>query len=565
MKPNLTRSPLASALLFTYFSLSYQPIALAGAPIQRPDAGTILQQTEPTLPAAPASNETGLEPKVQKEAVDSKPFAITSILISGNTQFDTALLHGLVKDAEGSSQTLLGLQGLANRITDYYRNQGYPLSRAVIPQQSIENGVVKIQIIEARLGDVSIDNSSRVRDGLISATTQQLSSGDAISQDALERTLLLLNDLPGTNVNANLSAGKEIGLSDLNVTAEAAPMLAGRVTLDDYGNRFINRTRLGASLSLLNPLGLGDVLTVNAITTGKRMRYGAIDYSLTLNGYGTRLGGTYSALDYELGDDIAALRANGQAQTTDVWIRHPFVRTAKRNLYGTLKYNYTDLEDHVDTAFIKNDRHLDNWIAMLNGDFRDGLFGGGINSVSVEYTNGRVNFDDPIAKIADRITAQTKGSFSKWNINLNRLQAINAKTTLWLSASAQIAEDNLDSSQKMVFGGPFSVRAYDTGAVSGDNGLLGTIELRRQLGNFYGLVQGVAFFDAGHVEINDKRWATATGKNTASLSGVGLGVNWFGHQQWAAKAFAATSTGSRSDLTKDADNTIAWVEVSKGF
>lgn len=176
-----------------------------------------------------------------------------------------------------------------------------------------------------------------------------------------------------------------------------------------------------------------------------------------------------------------------------------------------------------------------------------------------------MKFDDPIAEIADSVTANTDGSFSKWNINLNRLQVINAKTSLWLSISGQIAEDNLDSSQKMVFGGPFSVRAYDTGAISGDNGVLGTIELRRNLGNFHGLIQGIAFADIGKVRVNEKPWAAATGDNRTSLSGVGMGVNWFGSNQWAAKASAATSTGSRADLTKDADNTIAWVEVSKGF
>jgi len=524
-----------------------------------------LQQTEPTLPAAPATNETGLEQSISKDTEDSKPFEITRIQLFGNSQFDTAVLHDLVKDAEGTSVTLGQLQALADRITDYYRGQGYPLSRAVIPQQEIDKGLVQIQVIEARLGEVSIDNTSRVRDRLIESTSKQLTTGDAIAQTELERTLLLLNDLPGTNASANLSAGKDAGTTDLNITASPAPALTGQVTLDDFGNRFINRQRVGAGLNFFNPLGLGDVLSLNVITTGKRMQYGSLGYSLTLNGAGTRLGGSYSALHYVLGDSIAPLRANGQAQTGDLWIKHPFIRSANKNLYGTLQYNYADLEDRIDAASIKNDRHVKNWSAMLNGDFRDGLLGGGINSMSIQYTDGRVKFDDPIAKIADSVTANTTGSFSKWNINLNRLQAINAKTSLWLSLSAQVAEDNLDSSEKMVFGGPFSVRAYDTGAVSGDNGSLVTIELRRSLGQFHGLVQGVVFADAGHVEINDKQWAAATGKNKASLSGVGLGVNWFGNNQWTAKLFAATSTGSKSSLTDEADNTIGWFSVSKGF
>lgn len=117
----------------------------------------------------------------------------------------------------------------------------------------------------------------------------------------------------------------------------------------------------------------------------------------------------------------------------------------------------------------------------------------------------------------------------------------------------------------MVLGGPFSVCVYDTGAFSGDNGVLGTIELRRNLGNFHGLIQGITFADICQVRVNDRPLATAPGDNRASLSGMGMGVNWFGNNQWAAKASAATSPGSRADLTKDADNTIAWVEISKRF
>jgi|TARA_B110000908_G_scaffold152115_1_gene187467 hemolysin activation/secretion protein len=83
------------------------------------------------------------------------------------------------------------------------------------------------------------------------------------------------------------------------------------------------------------------------------MQYGLIDYSLALNGYGTRLGASYGALNYALGDEIAALKAHGQAQTGGLWERHSFIRAAKYNLYGTVKYNYADLEDRVDVVILK--------------------------------------------------------------------------------------------------------------------------------------------------------------------------------------------------------------------
>ena len=65
-----------------------------------------------------------------------------------------------------------------------------------------------------------------------------------------------MNDLPCTNISANLNSGQEVGSTDLNVSATPAAMIVGRVTLDGYGSRFINRERVGASDSVFNPLGL---------------------------------------------------------------------------------------------------------------------------------------------------------------------------------------------------------------------------------------------------------------------------------------------------------------------
>ncbi|MDE0926829.1 MAG: hypothetical protein OR997_07175 [Methylophilaceae bacterium] len=145
MQNNTKLKPILSALLFAYASIGYSQLTLAGAG-PTPDAGIILQQTEPVLPAEPASNETGLKREIPADAVDSKPFSVSSISISGNTLFESAVLYDLVKDAEGTSQTLLQVKALANRITDYYRNEGYPLSRAVFRNNRLKMARYKYKL-----------------------------------------------------------------------------------------------------------------------------------------------------------------------------------------------------------------------------------------------------------------------------------------------------------------------------------------------------------------------------------------------------------------------------------
>jgi len=551
-------NPLILALLLS------SPLMLSAAP-QIPDAGTLRQQTVPTLPAAPSSIETGVKPPTESGINDSTAFTVKQINFTGNTLINTETLHDLVKPLEGTEQTLTSLQQKVYEISDYYHNQGYPFARAIIPQQEITEGVVLIEIIEAKYGEIKLNNTSRVSDALLQSTLSNLNVGNPIAQKPLDRSLLLLSDIPGININANIQPGQAVATSDLLIDANPESNFIGRFNVDDYGNKYINRPRVGANLSFLNPAQHGDVLSLNLLTTGERMQYGQVSYDLLLNGQGTHLGAAYSALKYELGEELARLGVHGNSNEASLWLKHPLIRSKSYNLYGQVQYDHNTLEDRVDASQLKNDRTVQQATFTLSGDSRDSFITQGITSWRLAYSQGDVDFDNSNAQISDAATANTEGSYSKWNLNINRLQTLTNTMDLWVSVTAQLANDNLDSSQKMVFGGPFSVRAYDTGAVSGDNGVLATVEVRHILSQQYGVWQAVAFADVGHVKINDQRWASVTGKNQDTLSGVGIGMNWFGNNQWTAKATVATSVGSSSDFTRDADKTILWMEVSKGF
>jgi len=531
-----------------------------------PGAGTILQQVQPVAPPAPSTTEPGL--KIEREGgaklPPSAPFEVKTIRITGNTLFATATLHALVMDAEGKSLTLTQLDELAKRITDYYHSHGYPLARAIIPAQTIRDGVVQIEVIEARYGKVSLANKSRVNDALLKATLAPLQSGQAIARAPLDHALLLLSDIPGVAVDATLKPGAAVGTSDLVVQAAPGPAVSGNVTLDNYGDRYTGRVRAGATVNDYDPLHHGDVLSASGISSGAGMNYGRIGYDTLLNGDGTRLGASYSALHYILGGALAALNAHGTADVASASVRQPLVRSRTANLYGEIGYDRLQLRDHIDASAIRTDRHLDNWHATLSGDARDALGAGGINSWSLVWTAGRVNFDDSAAQLADAATANTQGSFSKWNASFTRLQTLNANNALYLAVFGQWANGNLDASQKMIAGGPYSVRAYDMGAVSGDSGYLGTAEWRHALGRAWqGQWQAVAFVDSAHVTVNKTTWAP--GANSATLSGAGLGLDWAGQNLWSARAYVAARIGSTPVLVASTNSARAWVEISKGF
>ena len=560
--------PLLMKPLFLALLVAFPPLVAAQTGPVIPGAGTILQQVQPVAP--PPRSSTGTDLTINREA-DVKlppgaPFLVNTIRITGNKKIATATLHALVAEGEGKSLTLVQLGTLATRITEYYRSQGYPLARAIIPAQTIRAGIVEIQIIVARYGKINLDNRSRVDDSLLQATLSPLQIGEEIQQQGLDKTLLLLSDIPGVLVNAKLKPGDAVGTSDLEVNTMSGPAVSGNIGLDNYGNRFTGKPRITGSVNIIDPLNLkfSNVLSISALSSGDGLNHGRIAYESVVNGQGTRLGGSYSALRYRLGDSLASLNGNGTARVGSLFAKHPFLRGPDANLYGQIQYDNLQLRDRIDFLSTKTDRHLNNWTLSLTGDARDTLLSGGINTWSLGWTTGRVGFDNTAAQLLDANTAATRGGFSKLNANFARYQNLGPKDGLYMAFSGQLAGTNLDSSQKMSVGGPNSVRAYDAGAVSGDSGYLGTVELRHDLGTAWqGQLQAVAFVDSANVTVNKNIWVAGT--NSASLSGAGAGLNWAGLDQWSARTYVAVPIGSTPALVSATKSARAWMEVSKRF
>lgn len=551
------------ALLAVPFLLLAALPQTANAAAVTPGAGSILQQANPKKAPAPSGTNTGLTTGKPKAGVPASKvsFEVKAIRITGNTLFSTAELHALVASDEGKRLTLKQLHDLAGKITDYYRAHGYPLSRALIPAQTIRGGVIRFEVLEARFGKISLNNRSRVTKGhLLQSTLAPLKSGAAISDAKLNRSLLLLSDIPGVSLGATFKPGAAMGISDLDVDVKAASRLSGYLSADNYGNQYTGRARLGGGLTLANPLHFGDELTLNGMTSGKGLEYGRVGYDSVVDGCGTQLGAAYSALHYILGGPLTSLVGYGTARVASLWARQPLIRGRTLNLYGKMQYDNQHLRDHINASAIRTDRSVTSWTASVTGDARDGFLGGAVNSWDISWTGGNLSFKDAVAQASDASTANTVGRFYKWAGTLTRLQGLDAKNALYLAVSGQWTTSNLDAVEKLVVGGPNGVRAYDVGVLSADTGYRGTVELRHSLQ--HGL-QAKLFFDSEKVTINHHPWAT--GKNMASLSGFGAGLGWSGPSRLQLEAVIARPVGPIPELLGKRSSVRGWVQLSKLF
>ncbi len=530
-----------------------------------PDAGAMLQLAKPPVRPIylPKSTEL-ISPQTETTALPpSAPILIQRIEITGNSLMATVRLQALVADALGQNLTLPQLGKLADRITADYQEKGFPFTRAIVPAQTIKDGVVMIQVIEARYGKVILNNQSQIKDSVVMRTLAALQPGRDIQQNTLERSLLLLSDFPGILVSTSIKSGEAVGTSDVQVDARGNPAVGGSVTADNYGSRSTGRERLSGAISVNNPLNQGDIFAASAMTSGHLLNYGRLAYESMIDGQGSRLGGAYSDLTYALGHSLVALEAHGNATSKSLWSKHALLRTQSANVSGQFQFEHLQLRDRIDTNLSRTDRQLKHWTGTLLGDIRDALVNGSVNSWSVAVTHGKLDFDNAAALQADTATAKTRGNFTKANVYLTHWQGIDSDNTVYLTYSGQWASTNLDASQKQAIGGPASVRAYDVGALSGDNVQLVSAEYRYEVGPLLeGQLQLVAFADAATIKVNQRVWSPS--ENQATLSGVGLGLNWTGPMQWAVKAHVATLQHQKSALLA-APTTRGWVELQKRF
>lgn len=545
-------------LLFAVVLITFPPFATQAQSLI-PNAGSILQQIRPqALPERAIVPNVAVEKlvNIENNLPDGAAFLVKKIEITGNRNISTDTLHALVEDSEGKMLTLIQLDKVISRITNYYNSNGYPIARAIIPAQTIKDGVVNVQIIVARYGKISISNNSRVNIRLLNDMLTSIESGQEIQQSSLDHALVMISELPGIMSSSIISPGFIVGTSDMEVKFENKERISGSVVLDNYGNYSTGLVQIGGKFNFIDPLNLrsSDVLSLNVMNSWASenggIKYGRISYESVINGIGTRLGSAYSSLGYDIN---GSSNTNGSAIIKSLWLKQPVIR--QRDVYLTANIQYDELK--LTENISANNRNVKTFLASIDGYFGDAIFAGGNNSWSLSLTSGSVANEANVNNGSD--------SFTKGNVSFSSLQSLGSKNALYIAFGGQWANSNLDASQKLTVGGPNSVRSYTAGTVSGDQGYSLSAEYRHDLDSLWnGQLQAVAFVDGAHVtQQKDPGINTAT--NEVSLSSIGLGINWTGPQQWNAKSYLASPLKATPAQLGDVNSLKAWFEVSRGF
>lgn len=530
-----------------------------------PTAGQILNQIEKStsLPGLPKVTAPKIAPAiVESLSKNGQTILLKGVRFTGNTKLNSESLLGVIKKFVGQQVSIEDLDLLADLLTQHYVRSGF-LANVTLPEQDITNGVVLFKITEARLGRLVFNADqiakARVPESFMTQLVEQASPKQAlIEMGQIDRSMLLLDDLSSITVGGGLQAGQKEGESDLALNIRTDPFFSGSVNIDNFGSRSTGQNRLILAAAWSSPFSRGGEIVATALKT-EGTDYGRGAYSFPV-GYSGLTGIIQaSALQYDV---ITETKTSGDSQTIGAEFNYPYLRGYSQNIY---------LKGGVTQKFFKN-KYADGTVnsdydlTVAEAEIRGNKYIDGVNTeYAVTSKLGYVDLQGSPNYSADQSGDKTHGRFAKLAASIKLKMPIQSKLNLTLYGEGQLANKNLDSSEKMYLGGANGVRAYPESEGSGTEGIRVAADLEYRLTD--NLV-GSVFVDGGRVRQNKTNLSGVTGPNMYSLKGYGFSATYQGPKQSQMQAIISrrignnpnpTSTGN--DQSGDLKTTRFWLSV----
>jgi|TARA_B100000315_G_scaffold259761_1_gene317086 hemolysin activation/secretion protein len=439
---------------------------------------------------------------------------LTAVAISGSNLLadEVDALVAPMRDQVTSTEALLNLK---NEINQLYVTRGYINTGVVIPDQKIEDGVIRFDLIEGEVTEVNVD--SNLRESYIS---RRLVTSKPFNLQELQSSLKLLEKNPLVErVNARLVPGSEIGQANLQITVDTTELrrfgiIAANSRSPSVGAEFgevyfqaENLTSLGDSLRLAGSLTQG----LNSHLFDFAIPFNSNDHSVSI---------THSVSDStvieEPFDDIEVV---SETESISIGLRFPLYRTPNTDvelgIVAEKRRNYTEL---LDQPFSFSE-------GAINGESRvtplrlslSYVYQGVAQSLATRLvvSKGTSKFD-----AADN-ASQPDGDFTSYIAQLQYSRQLSDNFHVTTRLAAQIADDPLLAIERFAIGGLETLRGYRQNQLVRDNIYLFSLEGRYRIPLKTNRLELVSFFDWGSGFNHDD----AVSSTTDTLYSVGFGVS----------------------------------------
>ena len=511
---------------------------------------------EPTAeqsPKEPASEQPPKEQATEPNHTEKKPeeivFSITEYQVEGNSVLPSEKIKEVVSNYLGPKQHLKDVDQARLALEKAYHDAGYPTVLVVVPQQTIENGVVRLKVIESKLGEVKITGNLNFSNKEILDRLPSLEAGILIYEPVFIKELNAANTNPDLVITPVLALGQKPETVDLELEIKDRRPMHGSLEWNNQGTPNTPRQRWNASIQLTNLFNRDQMLTFQTTQThggdvqvyglsyavplkqsGRTIAaYGAISHSITaLDGGAVSFSGgsvNVAGNSAVLGGRYIFPVGTGEKMTQQVSLGIDYIRLKANELVfpGQVSTNLTNPVNYAPlsvsyTGLCPDKRGTTNFSASLKG-YVAGMVPGG----------NKEDFGGDPADLFDRPGNRlgSTGTFAVLRGGVERTQYLPIGFALSLKVDGQWASEPLIPAEEYFAGGVDTVRGYLESEELGDDAVHGTVELLAPAlpallpDPFRENLRFTAFYDAAYLWVKE---APAGQTDHHDLRGTGFGA-----------------------------------------
>lgn len=482
------------------------------------DLSTLLSQAQ----SSPEVNNQ--ESFIARESNVPKQIFVKKFQVVGSSVFSQQELNKAIKSYRDRPLTLPELFQARSTITKLYTDKGYVNSGAYIPPQELNNGTVKIAVLEGKLEGINISGTKHLSDKYISSRIET-AAGTPVNLESLLSALQLLRLNPLVeNVSAELSAGISPGTSLLDIKINEADVFNVSTSFNNNRSPSVGSNQRSVGLNQGNLLGFGDQFNFNYTNTSGSNSFD-VAYALPINSKnGTIKAGFGTNSNNIIEEPFNVLDIQSKSRYYELNLRQPLILKPNQEFAIGLSLARTESE----TSLLDNDSQLSRG-ANEDGETKISairLFQEYINRNDKKVLALRSQFSFGVDTLNATINdnGEPDSTFFAWRGQSQWVRKLGEDFLFLLRGDIQLSGGALVPLEQFRVGGVNSARGYRQDLILGDNGIFTSAELRIPVLRFKkidGLVQIAPFFDFGTVWNSDELEV-----DNSALPSIGVGLNF---------------------------------------
>jgi len=211
---------------------------------------------------------------------DAASFTISGFKVNGNTllpekpiMLDEEMpilipnLADILEEFAGENKSITDVEAARVKLEKTYHDLGYPTVLVNVPDQTLENGVVVLEVVEGKVRRVRVTGNRYFTMADIVKDTPSLKPGAIIYLPRLQEELMVVNTHPDMKVEPTLMPGKDFGTVDVELKVEDKMPLHGNLELNNRASVDTTDLRLNGMLRYDNLWQKGHSLSGQFQTT----------------------------------------------------------------------------------------------------------------------------------------------------------------------------------------------------------------------------------------------------------------------------------------------------------